>query len=98
MITIGSPERGAPMGDDQAGCLMPFEQLLPQDAFCFDIKRTRQVLEHEQFRVTDEHAGGGRTLELATGELFSSRANDRLHSFVEFLHVRLEDGGPDGVG
>ena len=66
---------------------MTLEDALPQDPFGFYIQRAGQIIEYQQFGITHKHTRGGRTLNLATGQFNTLRANFRIQDLVKLAQV-----------
>ena len=70
---------------------------LPEGALGLDIQGAGEVVEDQQFGLADEHAGGGRALDLAAGELDALRADHGVQAILELAQIALHHGGIDGV-
>ena len=96
-MPIRSPERRTAMRDDQARGLSLGEDALPKRALGLDVQRAGEIVEDEQLRLADKHAGGGRALNLPSRELDALGAHHRVQSLLELVQVGLHHGEADRV-
>ncbi len=75
---IGPAEGGPAVGDDQTGGLTLGEDALPQGLLGVDVEGAGEVVEDEEFRLPDEHAGSAGPLDLPAGETHPPGANQRI--------------------
>ena len=79
------------MRHDQVGDLAATgQQPSPQLGLGGDVESGRQVVEHEQLSVPQEHPGGGRPLDLAARQLHAPPPDDRVEAGVERPDVVLQ--------
>ena len=57
---------GAAVGDDEGGRVGQLEHPVPELPLGLDVECAGQVVEDEQLRLPDEHAGGGGALHLSS--------------------------------
>ena len=72
------------MGDHEIGLrkIGTPNQPLPQCALRLHVQRAGEIVKHEQLGVADEHARGGRALDLAAGEAHAPRPHQRIEAII----------------
>ena len=90
---VCSAQGGVSVRDRDTRQVLALKQPLPQEAFRFHVKRTRQVVDDQQFCVTCKHARCRDTLNLATGQFHSARSDERIQSILQVRYIILEHRG-----
>ena len=80
------------MGDYETGCVAVLEYSLPELLLGFDIQRAGEIIEHNEFWFSDEHARRCCALRLPTRKFYAACANHRFEVVIHLFQVMVHDG------
>lgn|GEM_PF-5451031 len=90
---VGAPQKRTAVGDDEAGQFVAsFKDALPKLTFGFHFQGAGEIVEDDQFRIADEHAGSSGALRLSAGEFDAARTDHRFEIVVELFEVTVHNG------